>query len=209
MHPAIPIVVMAFLISLLEEEKKPPPEKLVTEPRRDWICLVPDADGGTGKLVVTTSLGETLLDRAYALADVYPQGKVEQRTVDASVVERRFASALAARPLPPVSFTVHFVAGKDQLTTEFLAQFSRIKAELAARPAPEIVVIGHTDRVGAVEHNDRLSLQRAQSVGAALIAAGVAAAQIETAGRGEREPAVPTADEVHEPRNRRVEITIR
>jgi flagellar motor protein MotB len=29
------------------------------------------------------------------------------------------------------------------------------------------------------------------------------------AGRGEREPIVPTEDEVAEPRNRRVEITVR
>jgi hypothetical protein len=33
--------------------------------------------------------------------------------------------------------------------------------------------------------------------------------QVSVAGRGEREPIVPTEDEVAEPRNRRVEITVR
>ena len=44
---------------------------------------------------------------------------------------------------------------------------------------------------------------------AALIAAGVPAGKIETAGRGEREPLLKTADEVAEPKNRRVEISVR
>jgi outer membrane protein OmpA-like peptidoglycan-associated protein len=38
---------------------------------------------------------------------------------------------------------------------------------------------------------------------------GIAPDRITTAGRGEREPLVPTADEVAEPRNRRVEISVR
>jgi len=41
------------------------------------------------------------------------------------------------------------------------------------------------------------------------VKAGVAADRISVAGRGEREPLVPTADEVAEPRNRRVEINVR
>jgi outer membrane protein OmpA-like peptidoglycan-associated protein len=38
---------------------------------------------------------------------------------------------------------------------------------------------------------------------------GIAADRIRVAGRGEREPLVPTADEVAEARNRRVEINVR
>jgi len=38
---------------------------------------------------------------------------------------------------------------------------------------------------------------------------GVPAERIVIAGRGEREPIVPTADNVDEPRNRRVEINVR
>ena len=207
MHPAIPIVVISLLIGLLGEEKKPPPEK--PEPPKERIVLLPDADGKTGALSVTTEGAEVVIDRPYAAAEIFSRGRVERRDEDAAAVQQRYSRALGARPPHPVSFTVYFVFGKDELTPESLAQFDRIKAELAARPAPEVVVIGHTDRVGAVDYNDALSLKRAETVREALIAAGIQASQIEAAGRGEREPVVPTADEVAEPRNRRVEITVR
>jgi outer membrane protein OmpA-like peptidoglycan-associated protein len=42
-----------------------------------------------------------------------------------------------------------------------------------------------------------------------LVKLGAAADRMQVSGRGEREPLVPTADEVAEPKNRRVEITVR
>ena len=41
------------------------------------------------------------------------------------------------------------------------------------------------------------------------LARGIAAENIVVVGRGKREPIVPTADGVAEPRNRRVEILVR
>ena len=84
-----------------------------------------------------------------------------------------------------------------------------IRQEIAGRPAFEVMVIGHTDTVGGLEANDMLSLKRAATVREILIAAGVPVGKIEIAGRGEREPLLKTADEVAEPKNRRVEISIR
>jgi outer membrane protein OmpA-like peptidoglycan-associated protein len=104
---------------------------------------------------------------------------------------------------------VYFVSGRDELTPDSGPILEQVKAELARRPAPEIAVIGHTDRVGKLETNDALSLKRAQFVRDALVGAGIDASQMEVSGRGEREPLVPTADEVAEPKNRRVEINVR
>lgn len=70
-------------------------------------------------------------------------------------------------------------------------------------------MIGHTDRVGSVQFNDALSLRRAQKIRDDLVQLGVAAEQIQVAGRREREPLVATEDEIAEPRNRRVEISVR
>src|SRR5262249_59307070 len=126
-----------------------------------------------------------------------------------AAVRERFGAALDAQPPRPVSFTVYFITNSDELTPESRKTFDQVKTELAKRPVPDIVVIGHTDRVGAVEYNDKLSLVRARAVRTALVAAGIAAERIQEAGRGEREPLVPTADEVAQPRNRRCEINVR
>jgi outer membrane protein OmpA-like peptidoglycan-associated protein len=200
MHPALPIVIFGALVAIFGDETPAPQERIV---------LLPERDGRASAVTVRTPRGEAILEQPYAAADVLADGTLARVEESAASVQSRFGAALAAQPPPPVSFTVYFVFDTDALTPASRAQFDRIKAELATRPAPEIVVIGHTDRVGTVPYNDDLSLKRAQSVRAALIEAGIGPGGIEVAGRGEREPAVATADEVHEERNRRVEITVR
>jgi outer membrane protein OmpA-like peptidoglycan-associated protein len=77
------------------------------------------------------------------------------------------------------------------------------------RSGSDIVVTGHTDTKGALEQNDMLSQRRAQEVVQLFIDRQFPAKRIEAVGRGERELAVSTADEVDEPRNRRVTIEVR
>jgi outer membrane protein OmpA-like peptidoglycan-associated protein len=74
---------------------------------------------------------------------------------------------------------------------------------------PDVQVIGHTDTAGSNAVNDPLSQQRAEVVRRGLVARGIPADRVTATGRGERELAVPTADGVAEPRNRRVEILVR
>src|SRR5207302_2111616 len=75
--------------------------------------------------------------------------------------------------------------------------------------APEIAIIGHSDRVGTVPYNDALSLRRAERCRDELLKLGIPKVRISIAGRGWREPEIPTAQDVSEPRNRRVEISVR
>ncbi len=70
-------------------------------------------------------------------------------------------------------------------------------------------MIGHTDTVGGLTYNDKLSLARAERVREMLVALGLSAERIQAAGRGKRELLVNTDDNVSEPRNRRVEINVR
>ena len=112
-------------------------------------------------------------------------------------------------PGRPKSFLLYFLEGKDEFTPESQVELERMLSELRQRGAPDVVVIGHTDRVGNLQFNDGLSLQRAERVRMELVKLGIAESRIQIAGRGEREPLVPTADEVPEPRNRRVEISVR
>ena len=189
----------------------PPPAPLaVVRPAQpDRVVLLPNADGSTGAVVVRSKAGEQLVDRAYVSAEVGADGVIATRAEDPAAVRARYRDSLEAQPMPPVSFVVNFRSGSNELTPESQPVLERLRAEIARRPVPELVVIGHTDRVGRVEANDELSLRRAEAVKAMLVRSGIQAAQIETAGRGEREPLMPTADEVAEPLNRRVEINVR
>ncbi len=72
----------------------------------------------------------------------------------------------------------------------------------------DYTITGHADRSGAEDYNLQLSLRRADAVRSELISRGVKEGGISVAGRGEAEPAVPTADGVREPANRRVEIIL-
>jgi outer membrane protein OmpA-like peptidoglycan-associated protein len=186
-----------------------PPEPPPVEPPSDRVVLLPDENGKVGKVVVITDGSEQLLATAYAAAKVLTNGKIELATEDAASVELRYGAALGARPQKAVSYTVYFVSGREELTPESTSVVTEMKAELARRAVPEVTVIGHTDRVGKAEANDVLSIKRAQILRTMLIAQGVPATAIEATGRGEREPLVPTADEVAEPKNRRVEISVR
>lgn len=175
----------------------------------DRVVLLPDENGKVGKVVVKSASGEETLASAYAGAEVGTDGKIGTRREDAASVAQRYGAALALQPQKPVSYTVHFISGRQELTAESAPVLAEMKAELARRPAPEVTVIGHTDRVGTLEANDALSAKRAEAVRALLIEQGVPAAAIEATGRGEREPVVATADEVEEAKNRRVEISVR
>jgi outer membrane protein OmpA-like peptidoglycan-associated protein len=177
--------------------------------RDDLYVLMPDQDGKTGALSVESGGQQTVLDRPYASARVTEPGRLAAGAVTEQEARRTFGAALEAQPARPTSFTLYFLEARDELTPDSRQLLGRIVDEIGRRPAPEIVVIGHTDRVGAVPYNDTLSLRRAERVRDELVNVGIAADRIRVEGRGEREPLVSTADEVAEARNRRVEINVR
>lgn len=188
-------------------EPSPPPPREKTA--RDQVTILPKNDGSIGGVVVRTDSVVILLDKDYATALVEGPGMVTESTYDAELAKQDFADVLAALPAQPASFLLQFLEGKDDLTPDSEEEVEKIIADLEKRPAPEISVIGHTDAVGTVAYNDKLSLQRAERVRAKLIDRGIPEASVSVSGRGKRELLIPTADGVAEPRNRRVEINVR
>jgi outer membrane protein OmpA-like peptidoglycan-associated protein len=172
------------------------------------VVLLPDAQGKDTALLVNQRGKEVLLDKPYAAAKLTSRGPQEASS-SAAQVNAAFGGALAARPLPPAQFTLFFVEGKDEFTEESKRAFDNVFAEIAKRPVPDVLVIGHTDTVGTESFNDALSRQRAEVVRKALVARGIATENIVVVGRGKRELVVATADGVAEARNRRVEILVR
>lgn len=172
------------------------------------VVLLPSTDGRPSKVIIRNAAGERILENPYDAVAV-KLGIPRSYEATAAGVKIRYRDALQALPPRAVSYILYFEIGSDQMTPASLVEFERVRQAVAERSTAEVRVIGHTDRVGSPADNDVLSTQRAQLVRDLLIAAGVPAEKLEVAGRGERELLVPTADEVDEPRNRRVEISIR
>lgn len=172
------------------------------------VVLLPEADGRSSALAVTRDGKQVVLDQPYAAARDAPTGLTTYTTNEADV-KARWADALAAQPARAETFTLYFVEGKDVLTDESRRQVDKTLAEIAQRPVPDVLVVGHTDAVGSQASNDALARQRADFIRNELIRRGVPAANIQLIARGKRAPLVPTADGVAEPRNRRVEIIVR
>jgi OmpA-OmpF porin, OOP family len=172
------------------------------------VVLLPERDGKSTAVVVNQGGTQVPLDQPYAAAHLTSGGPKPYQS-SAQEVQRYFGAALAAQPLPPAQFTLYFVEGKDEFTPETRGIIDRVFSEIATRPVPDVVVIGHTDKVGSDAVNDPLSRQRAEVVRSALLARGIAADRVVAIGRGKREPVVPTAEGVAEARNRRVEVQVR
>jgi outer membrane protein OmpA-like peptidoglycan-associated protein len=180
-----------------------------TPPTPALFAVVPGADGHVGAVVVRTDRDERVIDSAYGAQRLKGDGSIEGSRLTAAEVRREFGSTLDALPGKPASFLLYFLEGKDELTRDSTAEMEKVFGELKKRPLPDIVVIGHTDTVGGLAFNDRLSLARAERLREMMVGLGIPAERITAAGRGKRELLVPTEDNVSEPRNRRVEINVR
>jgi outer membrane protein OmpA-like peptidoglycan-associated protein len=170
----------------------------------DFIAVVPGEDGHVGAVVVESQGNKTVLHAAYAACS-------GSRPVIASPqeVNRLFGGALAARPPAPIDFELYYRTGNLSLEPDALAAFDKAFAEIGRRTTVDVVVTGFTDTVGTPHGNDLLSMARAQAVTRLLLAHGLKPSSITTVGRGERSPQIPTAEQVAEEKNRRVEITVR
>jgi outer membrane protein OmpA-like peptidoglycan-associated protein len=128
----------------------------------------------------------------------------------AAMPPQAVAPAAVARPAAPsVSLSVTFASGSAELTPQAIRTLDELGKALAS---PDLAafrfrVEGHTDTVGSAALNQTLSERRAAAVVQYLTSRhGIAAARLQPIGLGESQPAVPTGDEVNEPRNRRVQV---
>lgn len=173
----------------------------------DQVVLLPGAD--TGTLQVTTSRATSLLSTPYDTATVRPDGRVQPGLTTPAQVQARWGAVLATLPEAGRVYTLYFAPGQATLTPASDTTVQTLLTDIAQRAACEVLIEGHTDTVGDLEANDRLSLARAETVRQLLVQQGLTAPFVRVVGRGERAPAVPTPDETAAPANRRVTVTVR
>ena len=177
-------------------------------PRQALFVVLPGEEGGAGAITVDDGKTVTTLDQPYAAAESRAGSSepVEESRGNIGVIFRR---AIAAQPLLPHHFRLYFILGSNRLTPESATAYRSVFNDIEQRPVYQVEVIGFTDTLGDLASNQALSLSRAVAIRAALVRDGVDRDAISVAGRGELDLLVPTPDYVAEPRNRRVEITVR
>ena len=188
----------------------PRPLAVAPTPKNE-IVLLPHADGKVGRVIVSNRAGSCTLDQAGTATRVLDEGTspTEPAMISAAEIETMFGACLAAQPTPPRRFLLYFDQGSTELTPASREVFTAIVAAVREYASVDTSVVGHSDTAGDVKGNLELSLRRAQAVGCLLAAGGVDPGTLEITSHGEANPFVPTGDNVSEPRNRRVEVTVR
>jgi outer membrane protein OmpA-like peptidoglycan-associated protein len=180
-------------------------------PGQSVVALLPDPGTGTvGRAVVSNPAGIVDLTSARESTTVTPnQPPTPVAVLSEADIARLFGAALSALPMVPEHFVLYFRFESNELTDASLALLPKVLDAVKQHPFPDVAVVGHTDTMGASSANVELGLRRAAAIRSRLIEAGISASMIEVSSHGEADPLIKTADEVPEPRNRRVEITVR
>ena len=167
------------------------------------VVLLPQADGTPSAVVVRTKDGEQTLSQPYQRATARRRRGAPASTRPIRPGAGREQGAVRHAPPPAQRYTLYFDVGGTVLTAASQIAMNEALAAALARSGGEIVVTATPTR--RRRHATTSCRAPGGAGSAALRGARLPAERIEAVGRGERELAVPTADEVDEPRNRRVD----
>lgn len=131
-----------------------------------------------------------------------------------SIIREDVRPQEAPAPVAPISVTVPFADGGNDIAEEAQAVLREVLDSDALREGWPVILRGHTDSSGNDSANLRASRARAEAVAAWLVERGVDDDRIDVIAFGEQNPIAPNAnpdgspDEEGRARNRRVDIEI-
>jgi outer membrane protein OmpA-like peptidoglycan-associated protein len=179
--------------------------------KKTTVVLLPDPDGKIGHITVANKHGEVDLTRSGEATVVSgresepsPPYKLSEDSIHA-----QFSQVLSILPDKPTHFVLYFKNESTELLPASATELPIIYKTILDRNSQYISVIGHSDTAGDYQYNLQLSQKRARNVKNLLITKGVDPALIKSESHGEKNQLVKTADNVHEPKNRRVEVVVR
>ncbi len=103
---------------------------------------------------------------------------------------------------------IYFETGKSTLKTESHASLDNVVKLLETNPSIRIEISGHTDNVGSLSVNTKLSNNRAKAVVNYLVSKGVAESRLEYKGYAYSQPIAPNNTSEGRAQNRRVEFKV-
>ena len=101
-----------------------------------------------------------------------------------------------------------FATNKANLSDASKNNLSKFAAQMVDLPETDITIYGHTDNTGTAAVNEKLSLQRAQSVADYLKVCGINGTRMTVEGKSFNEPVASNDTAEGRAQNRRVEVYI-
>ncbi len=142
--------------------------------------------------------------RNYDVVIVETQAMRQDVTADAAVMGRELTATGKT-----IVYGIYFDTGSAVIKPESEPAMAEMVKLLKANPALKAFVVGHTDNVGTLEINLKLSADRADALVKALVGRGIEAARLKAAGAGPYSPIASNKDEPGRAQNRRVELVER
>lgn len=122
--------------------------------------------------------------------------------------------APAPAPAPVLASKVTYAADaffdfdKAVLKPEGKAKLEDLVSKVKGINLEVIIAVGHTDWIGTVAYNQKLSVRRAEAVKAFLVSKGIEKNRVYTEGKGKSQPIADNKTAEGRAKNRRVEIEV-
>ena len=155
-------------------------------------------------ILISNDKGELLLNKAYESADIISKNLAPQKSKLASKKDifDNYGSLIKEK------MNLNFKYNSTEITEQTNRNLDEIIDYINNCEKCKVTIKGHTDTVGEDSFNLELSKKRAFKIKEILEKKGVDSNQIITKFYGEKRPFIKTADEVEQPLNRRVSITV-
>ena len=182
--------------------------------KRDKGALIGAGTGAAigaiiGKQAGNTAVGAIIGAAVGGAAGAYIGNYMDKQ---AEEMKRDLAGAKIERVGEGIKITfdsgILFDVDKSNLRPEASANLEKLAVILNKYEDTKILIEGHTDNTGTEEHNQTLSVSRAQSVATTLSGDQVNATRFTIMGYGESQPIADNATADGRQANRRVEIAI-
>ena len=174
------------------------------------------------RILATRTLATSLLATPMLATVALTALPLRSRAADAVVSASQIEQALQPQPITRgfvvkarpeasgakqmIDLNIPFEFNSSELQPRATEQLKQLRSALRsdALSRDRFLVAGHTDASGSAQHNQVLSMQRAEAVKRYLVDNGVPAQRLQAVGYGAEHLAV--ADRPEDPSNRRVEI---